>query len=332
MKKFVIVLLIFMFTKTAFPESVVIKESAPHDPLRVTVIPIKYFGKEKNEAGIVTDQLIRTLSGASFLKVLPIKVTLETLWKYYPEQFSVKPDEYSPTQRPPEGLEFFGQLKPIEKETLSTYLSSEYIIDGTYVKEENARHLALDIYSEKENRIKISFSKKLTSEDTVFESTRLLAQEIIKYFFDLLSDDIVLNILQNKTAGKISFDETLSRLDDLESSYQENLFIHSAKLILYHEEQDPPDKIITAGKKWFSLRNRQQTKQIRFFQSTNSNPYLFLAQAYMKRKKYRDAERIFYQGNKTFPFNTKELKREFMSCLELLGETEKLHLLKQEHK
>ena len=79
---------------------------------------------------------------------------LETLWKYYPEQFSVKPDEYSPNQSPPEGLEFFGQLKPIEKETLSTYLSSEYIIDGTYVKEENARHLALDIYSEKENRIK----------------------------------------------------------------------------------------------------------------------------------------------------------------------------------
>lgn len=332
MKKFVITLLIIMFTKTGFSESVVIRESAPHDPLRITVLPIKCFGKEKNEANIVTDQLIRTLSDTSFLKVLPLKVTLEILWKYYPEQFSVKPDEYSPNQNPPEGLEFFGHLRPIEKETLSTYLSSEYIIDGTFAKEENARHLALDIYSEKENRIKISFSKKLTSEDTVFESTHILAQEIINYFFDILSDDIVLKIIRNKTAGKISFDETLSRLDDLETSYPKNVFVHSGKLILYHEEQESPDTIIIAGKKWFSLKDHQQTKQIRFFQSTDSNPYLFLAQAYMSRKKYRDAQKIFYQGNKTFPFNTKKLKREFMSCLELLGETEKLNLLKQEHK
>ncbi len=320
MNKVIIILFTLLFIKPVYSESVVIKKSAPYDPVRVTVLPIKYFGSKRDEALIVTDQLIRTLSSTTFIKVIPLKTTIETLWEYFPDQFSVKPDKYSPTKKPPEGIELFGQLTPVQKEVLSTHLSSEYIIDGTYVKEDNARFLAIDIYSEKDRCIKKSFSKKLTSDETVFESAMMLGKEVTKYFFDILSDDIVLKILQARSAEKISLDDAILRLDELETSYRENIFVLSGKLVLYHDSQASPDKIISVGERWFALRNRHPSKQIRFFQSTDLNPYLILAKAYMKKQRYHDAKRVFNQGNKTFPFNTERLKKTFGLCLELIEE------------
>jgi len=303
-----------------YPQAVSISRSAPHDPIKLTVLPVKNVSDEINMGFIITDNLIRELSKSDLVEPIPLHVMVETLWEYFPSYFSVTNPSIPYT---PSSIELFGTLQPVEKLKVSTFLNCQYTIDGIFTNESGTRRIILDLYSCDDRRIVQSFTAHLSAKESVYEATNLLVDKINGYFFNRFADQIVLNLLQNKVAKRISFNDTLSILNSWLNQYGDNLYIHAGIMMIIEDEQNNASQIIDAGDKWFLSREKNPNQQIRFFQSSNANPYLILGRAYIITSDYSKAKKILSSGSTEFPFNTQELLRQLTLCERMLNDSGK---------
>jgi|GEM_PF-3443087 len=306
-----------------------ITKSPPEGKIPVTVLPILNFTDEKHAGITITGAIIDSLSGSDLVSVLPMKVMAESLWKYCPDSFSVKPMSYPAD---PDSMEFFGGLELEQKQYFSTQLGVQYLIDGTYYKEGESRKLTLNMHSVTDNKTAVALTGLLPAGDTPESLAVKLSAKIEGYFFDIYADSMALDIINKAASGKIRNADASNTLEQWLKKYGDNLFVFAALMILKNDAGEPPAEIIRFGRQWFASQDIDALRQIKFFKSLNVNPYLILGKAYMVRADYAEAQKPLYAGYNTFPFNTEGLVDDLILCLELAGEHEKAELIKQKKK
>lgn len=304
-------------------------KSFPEDKIQLTVLPIKNLSDEIHAGSIITETITAYFSGSELVSVLPMRVMVESLWKYYPGLFSITPSAGVPNLH---DLELFGGLELEQKQYFSTQIGTQYLIDGTYIKESGQRKLILNLYSVDEDKTVISLTANVTLPDTPSTVAKKLAGKIERHFFEQYADLLVLNLINKTHSEQVNSQDAQNIFINWIKNYGGDLFVFAGLMILKNESNASPSEIIRYGKQWFALKDENVSRQIKFFKSLDANPYLILGKAYMVRADYSEAQEILYAGNNTFPFNSGELIDELILCLNLSGKKEKAELLKKQRK
>ena len=298
-----------------------IKQGASSGEILVTVLPVVNADENDKSNFVITKSIISGLLESGFIDVVPYRVMIEHIWQFYPDFFEVNPAKVAAN---PNDVDFYGNLELIEKQHLAPVIGSDYMIDGIYSPEDQ-KALICEVFSRKENRIVISFTAELDNSGSVLDETAKICSKLIKYFFELNSDDFVFQEVRTLSAQRSSS----PALEKWESLYPDNLFVLSGLMVYYKNYSYSPDKLVAAGEKWFAQHDVDTSGQIRFFKSLNFNPYYVLGNEYIKQQKYDKAIDVLRVGEKTFPFNSEELKNEFILCLRLLGKHDEAELIEK---
>ncbi|MCB1195938.1 hypothetical protein KDK77_07115 [bacterium] len=321
MMRRVLFLSIFIFSVTADSwctalDQAAIVSSPPHDEIRVSVLPVHSVAGEDSKAAIVTETIIHSLSAVTWLKVIPLTVSIQTAQVYYPDYMAVIPDDLTYA---PGNIEVYGQLGIEEKQTLSVSLTAHYIVDGVFIQEESASRILIDVFSKRDNTVTASFAEVIESGGSVYETSQKLGLRLEDFFFQQYAGDMVLDVLNTVNARRISFDQAAEQFDAWRQRYTLHPLVSAGVMVVAAEGDDSTDTVINAGEQWFESAVYMSDQQVRFFQSVNVNPFLILGKAYMRRGDYVGAHRVLSRGAVTFPFNTPELSDAYAACMRESG-------------
>ena len=298
-----------------------IKNSASSSEITVTVLPVVNPDDNLKNNVVITKLIISGLLESGFIDVVPYRVMIENVWDFYPDFFEVNPSKILAN---PNNVDFYGNLELVEKQHLAPVIGCDYIVDGIY-SSETQKVIVCELFSREENKIVASFTREIVEGTSVMESVKTVCSEIKQYFFEKSSDDFVFQELRKLSAKQ----GTGKMLKKWESLYPDNLFVAAGMMIYFKKYAYSSKKVVLAGEKWFSVCSENQSKQTRFFQSLNFNPYYILGNEYIKQQKYEKALDVLKTGEKRFPFNSEELKNELILCLRLLGKHEEAELIEQ---
>ncbi len=304
--------------------SVVIRNGKIAQKVMLTVLPVAGPDTLSDQRFALFESLHRSLGASNMFHVVPYKLTVETVWQYFPSFLSVNPHDVAQNS---DDVELIGQLGLLQKEQLALTLACNYVVDGVVVPSDEEKSVArVDLFDRSAKKIVASFKAKVAKDKSYYDIGDLIAQKIEGYFFNLFSDDLVLDILNRITGHQVSLEDAINELDGLIETYPDNQFVWCGVMIVNFQLENS-DMVITAGERWLTDKDKHAEQQIRFFSACNENPYYILGKTYMKKYNYKRAEQILYMGYQTYPYATEMLKKDLVVCLRLLGKHQKADLI-----